>query len=204
MDEFGWAKNAATEAIEKLIQIEKLQLLSDNESIGNLEEELHENLFENENKLLQNGSKSPTTDYLSTEEDQLNSDTAEVVNITAETVTMGQFSLSDESLYLPSLEDFSVGSSAMHLEYSGGIEVDESENAVLSDCRVREASESRVSSNAEVAELVNNELKVDAKTELLLSEVASTKDSDEGEDEEDSYSLDMTVSISRKDCLSDA
>ncbi|XP_022728216.1 exocyst complex component EXO84B-like [Durio zibethinus] len=123
----GWAKNVATEAIQKLLEIEKMQLFLEDDSVDSLEEEPHEN------DPVHDESRNAMKDSLVLDEDPPITDRAEVA-ITTETVMKAERPL-ERSPSLSDVEDFSVDKNAVVLaNNSGGPEDVESENGISKAC----------------------------------------------------------------------
>ncbi|XVF21532.1 hypothetical protein REPUB_Repub12eG0098200 [Reevesia pubescens] len=127
IDSDEWAKNAATEAIQKLLEIEKIQLFSRDDSSDSLENETHQN--EANDPIDQDDSRSTMNDSLVLNEDSPTADAVKVA-ITKETVTKAE-SPPEGSLLFADLEDFSNDKSAVVLaDNSFGLEDVESENGI--------------------------------------------------------------------------
>ncbi|XWS36470.1 hypothetical protein CRYUN_Cryun20dG0088200 [Craigia yunnanensis] len=127
IDGDGWAKNAATEAIQKLLEIEKMQLFLKDDSVDSLEDAPHEN------DPVHDESVSIMKDSLVLDEDPPIMDAIEVA-ITTETVMKAE-SPPERSLYLSDIEHFSVDKNAVVLaDNSEGPEDVESENGISKAC----------------------------------------------------------------------
>ncbi|XVF32346.1 hypothetical protein REPUB_Repub17cG0074000 [Reevesia pubescens] len=122
VDSDEWAKNAATEAIQKLLEIEKMQLLKD-DSVDSLEEEPPENQFDHENDPVHDEIRSTMKESLVSDEDP-----------PTEAVMKAE-SPPERSLSLSDVEDFSVDAVVLE-DNSGGVGLEdlESENDISQAC----------------------------------------------------------------------
>ncbi|XP_021280510.1 exocyst complex component EXO84B-like [Herrania umbratica] len=133
IDGDGWAKTAATEAIQKLLEIEKMQLFSKDDSVDILEES-------HENEPVQNESTRTMKDSLLLGQDPSTTDAVEIA-ITTETVMTAK-SPCEGSLSPADVEDFSVDKSVVVLaDNYGGVEDVESENGISQACNEHEKTD---------------------------------------------------------------
>ncbi|XVE53464.1 hypothetical protein DITRI_Ditri03aG0005500 [Diplodiscus trichospermus] len=123
----AWAKIAATEAIQKLLEIEKMQLFLKDDSDDSLEEE------PDENKPVHNESTSTLKEFLMLDEDPPITDAVEAA-ITTETGMKAE-SPPESPTSLSDVVDFSVDKNAVVLaDDSGGPKDVESKNGISKAC----------------------------------------------------------------------
>ncbi|OMO96642.1 Vacuolar protein sorting-associated protein 51 [Corchorus capsularis] len=109
IDSYGWAKSAATEAILKLLEIEKMQPFSRDDSVDIIDEEPDKDQYEHGNDRIEGGSRST----MNLEDDSSTTDPVEVA-IAMETVMKAESS-PEGSLSFADVEDFSAAEDAVVL-----------------------------------------------------------------------------------------
>ncbi|OMO54131.1 hypothetical protein COLO4_36582 [Corchorus olitorius] len=113
IDSYGWAKSAATEAILKLLEIEKMQPFSRDDSVDTIDEEPDKDQYERGNDRIEGGSRSTMNKSLQLEDDPSTKDPVEVA-IAMETVMKAESS-PEGSLSFADVEDFSAAEDAVVL-----------------------------------------------------------------------------------------